>query len=100
MFWAQLFKALLRVISLTVLADSVYNILIFQHICVPLDVNFNESLTNDIVSFEQLGPGIFLISPQKKYAEALVMSTITCFYGEIRIFLMPALIWSYDPDQI
>ena len=28
----------------------------FQHICVPLDVNFNESLTNDVVSFEQLGP--------------------------------------------
>ena len=71
----------LRVISLTVLADSIYNILIFfaeknvssfctakathiffskkfQHICVSLDVNFNESLTNDIVSFEQLGPVI------------------------------------------
>ena len=69
----------LRVISLTVLADSIYNILIFfaekmwvafalqklltffqqtiQHICVSLDLNFNESLTNDIVSFEQLGPG-------------------------------------------
>ena len=70
----------LRVISLTVLADSLYNILIFfaekmrvafalhcksyshffskkcQHICVSLNVNFNESLTNDIVSFEQLGP--------------------------------------------
>ena len=30
----------------------------FQHICVSLDVNFNESLTNDIVSFEQLDPGI------------------------------------------
>ena len=30
---------------------------IFQHICVSLDVNFNESLTNDFVSFEQLGPG-------------------------------------------
>ena len=28
----------------------------FQHICVSLDVNFNESLTNDIVRFEQLGP--------------------------------------------
>ena len=27
-----------------------------QHICVSLDINFNESLTNDIVSFEQLGP--------------------------------------------
>ena len=26
-------------------------------ICVSLDVNFNELLTNDIVSFEQLGPG-------------------------------------------
>ena len=23
------------------------------------DVNFNESLTNDIVSFEQLGPGLY-----------------------------------------
>ena len=31
---------------------------IVQHICVLLDVNFNESLTNDIVSFEQLGPGV------------------------------------------
>ena len=27
-----------------------------QNICVSLDVNFNESLTNDVVSFEQLGP--------------------------------------------
>ena len=67
----------LRVISLTVLADSIYNILIyfaekmwvafalhshffskkFQHICVSLNVNFNESLTNDVVSFEHLCPG-------------------------------------------
>ena len=31
----------------------------FQHICVSLDVNFNESLTNDVVSFEQLGPVVF-----------------------------------------
>ena len=28
----------------------------FRHIRVSLDVNFNESLTNDVVSFEQLGP--------------------------------------------
>ena len=62
-------------ISLTVLADSIYNILIFfwkknvgrfctankiQHICVSLDVNFNESLTNDVVSFEQLGPAVLV----------------------------------------
>ena len=69
--------SLLRVILLTVLADSIYNIDIFcwkyvsscksyshffskkfQHICVSLDVNFNESLTNNIVSFEQLDPGM------------------------------------------
>ena len=31
----------------------------FQHICVSLNVNFNESLTNDVVSFEQLGPAVF-----------------------------------------
>ena len=35
----------------------------FQHICVSLDVTFNESLTNDIVSFEQMGPDIL-----KRYA--------------------------------
>ena len=69
----------LRVISLTVLADSVYNSLIFfaekmwvafalqklltfffskkfQHICISLNVKFNELSTNDVVSFEQLGP--------------------------------------------
>ena len=28
-----------------------------SYICVSLNVNFNESLTNDIFSFEQLGPG-------------------------------------------
>ena len=54
----------LRVISLTVLA--IYNIQYsdnffskkFQHICVSLNVNFNKLLTNDIVSFEQLGPDL------------------------------------------
>ena len=74
----------LRVISLTVLADSIYNILIFfaeknvssfstakathifqQKISAYLRItrcNFNELLTNDIVSFEQLGPGIHFSS--------------------------------------
>ena len=28
----------------------------FPHICISLDVNLNELLTNDVVSFEQLGP--------------------------------------------
>ena len=32
----------------------------FQHICISLDINFNKSLTNDIVSFEQLGPDLCL----------------------------------------
>ena len=51
----------------------------FQHICVSLDVNFNESLTNDVVSFEHPGPE-FLAPPsfmgnnswsQKKNYESL-----------------------------
>ena len=29
-------------------------------ICISLDVNFKESLTNDIVNFEQLGPGDYI----------------------------------------
>ena len=31
----------------------------FQHIWISLDLNFNESSTNDIISFEQLGPDCF-----------------------------------------
>ena len=68
--------SLLRVISLTVLVDSIYNILIFfaeknvssfctatffqQKIPANLRITqckFNESLTNDVISLEQLGPG-------------------------------------------
>ena len=65
----------LRIISLTVLADLLYSILIFllkkysyffsktfQHIYVSLDVIFYESLTNDVVSFEQLGPELIILS--------------------------------------
>ena len=40
----------------------------FQRICVSLDVNFNESLTNDVVSFEQPGSEL--------------LDTIECFNGE------------------
>ena len=97
-------KSLLRVISLTVLADSIHNILIFfaekmwvafalqklltfihkkfQHICVTLDINFNESLTNDVVSFEQLGPTEDLIRLQNIY------------YRETRILFIQVLFLS------
>ena len=40
----------------TAKATHIFSAKKFQHICVSLDVNFNESLTNDVVSFEQLGP--------------------------------------------
>ena len=29
-------------------------------------VNFNESLTNDVVSFEQLGPDVYCSTPRNK----------------------------------
>ena len=70
----------LKVIPLTVLADLIHNNLIFfcwknvSSFCtakaenfsifayiVSLDVNFNESLTDDIVSFEQLGPAVYRV---------------------------------------
>ena len=40
----------------TAKATHIFSAKKIQHICVALDVNFNESLTNDVVSFEQLGP--------------------------------------------
>ena len=39
----------------------------FQYICVSFDVNFNESLTNDDVSFEQLGPGVSVLFRDSSY---------------------------------
>ena len=41
----------------------------FQHICVSLDVNFNESLTNDVVNFEQLGPAFYLHTMYPLYGD-------------------------------
>ena len=43
----------------------------FQHICVSLDVNFNESLTNNVVSFEQLGSG-------KKIRNSVIKECTVC----------------------
>ena len=102
-----------RVISLTVLADSIQNILIFfaekmwvafalqklltffqqkfQHICVSLDINFNESLTNDIVSFEQLGPVKFRLVSR---------SWNEMNFYRISEFMLPTVNWiNIDPVQ-
>ena len=48
----------------------------FQHICVSLDVNFNEPLTNDVVSFEQLGPDLltFLLKIDHELFYTIVLS--------------------------
>ena len=51
----------------------------FQHICVSLDVNFNESLTNDVVSFEQLGPEVRDIENiVKKEVQVYLFYFVTC----------------------
>ena len=110
----------LRVISLTVLADSIHNILIvfaekmwvalhcksyshffskkFQHICVSLDVNFNESLTNDIVSFEQLGPGVYTTDHSKAVVLVLFVFCGDFWLLAMRIFscfpcLLSCCVW-------
>ena len=49
----------------------------FQHICLLLDVNFKESLTNDIVSFEQLSP----VCSGEWYR---IIMVLLCFLQEIK----------------
>ena len=123
----------LRVISLTVLADSIHNILIFfaekmwaafarckryshffsekfQHICVSLDENFNESLTNDIVSFEQLGPGLSLQSlksrprPWLRHLERLLLGLLCLSLRRLQTrFLLqikPRLVGEHTPSPL
>ena len=109
----------LRVISLTVLADSIYNILIFicwknvssfctaYHICVSLDVNFNQSLTNDIVSFEQLGPEVRAkqtLQAGLRWAGGPQTTIIRSQPSEIdwwrgrRSIWEPSVLWIYSPS--
>ena len=42
-------------------------------ICVSLIVNFNESLTNDVVSFEQLGPGGCQFEPRRDQQHSFIV---------------------------
>ena len=46
-----------------------------QHICVLLDVNFNESLANDVVSFEQLGPEVEVTSTSETMKKTEVVQS-------------------------
>ena len=52
----------------------------FQHICESLDVNFNESLTNNVVSFEQLGPDCF-ISGLSVFLASWGWVTVTVYFN-------------------
>ena len=55
----------------------------FQNICVSLDVNFNKSLTNDIVSFEQLGPAqIMLDEILKLPSQAYIIVSVCGFLNK------------------
>ena len=46
----------------------------FQHICISLDVNLNKSLTNEIVSFEQLGPEVYFIDNHQHSSHMLTLN--------------------------
>ena len=60
------------------------------------DQSFNHMLSNDIISFEQLGPDIFLISPWKHNLCCGYPAEVP-FYAEIRrnTMFIPPHIWSY-----
>ena len=57
----------------------------FQHICISLNVNFNESLTNDVVSFEQLGPDFHNINAHTKFGKNPLIFTHYCLELKIRM---------------
>ena len=50
-----------------------------QKNCSILDVNFNESLTNDVVSFEQLGPALYCEKGEYVTADVYPDSLIVIF---------------------
>ena len=63
----------------------------FQHICISLDVNFNESLINNIVSFEQLGPDIVKQFLKSEKVTILPHLTYSPELANCNVFLFPKL---------
>ena len=57
---------------------------------VSLDLNFNESLTNDIVSFEQLGPGVQIL-------RASIVFPIISDVKDGFIYIISAKPWQEEP---
>ena len=60
----------------------------FQHICVSLDVNFNQSLTNDVVSFEQLGPVVLNIISLTSSLVVKVLTVLVSTISNSQVFLL------------
>ena len=50
----------------------------FYHICVSFELNFNESLTNDVVSFEQLGPELLI-------TDSLILQSILTNFQNVSV---------------
>ena len=69
----------------------------FQHICVSFNVNFNESLTNDIVSFEQLGHGIWGSSFRLLIGKFSQFSRVICLpHNSGKVFSFHVLMIRYS----
>ena len=61
----------------------------FQNICVSLDVIFNESLTNDIVSFEQPGPACGMIGLNWAFSVHIWNNTNRLWLGLLHFTIRP-----------
>ena len=72
----------------------------FQHICVSLDVNFNESLTNDIVSFEQQDPDLHNSNAHTKFDENPLIFTQMKILTYHRHYNSEVWANSEDPDWL
>ena len=73
----------------------------FQHICTSLDVNFNELLTNDVVSFEHLGPGVLLAyGPKTCFLQVwFCLKEPDCLIHKVGKKALMPYANSYGPDQ-
>ena len=73
----------------TAKATLIFSAKKFQHICVSLDINFNKSLTNNNVSFEQLGPCHYY-----KYWNTLTLySVCPKIWNSLFYYLLMCLRW-------
>ena len=81
-------------------ATHIFSAKILAYVPIFNDQSFNDMLPNDIVSFEQLGPDVLLISLLKHMLWELIRSISLCILAKKYSWFEKMIFWYIAPDKV